>query len=77
MVADLTRGTGRYNITQGAIATVQGIGAALSNLVAGYVVNTAGYNAGFLFLATVAAVALSIFYFAMPETKDLKETMGF
>lgn len=71
VVADLTKGTGRYNLTLGAIATAQSIGAALSNLAAGYVVNAWGYHAGFLMLAGIAACALSLFYWAMPETKDL------
>jgi hypothetical protein len=30
VIADIVRGTGRYNLAQGAIATVQGIGASLS-----------------------------------------------
>ena len=70
VVADLTQGTGRYNLVLGAIATAQGIGASLSNLVSGYVVNAWGYNVGFLFLACVAAVALTIYGFMMPETKE-------
>lgn len=70
VVADLTKGTGRYNLTLGAIATAQSIGAALSNMVAGYAVSAWGYNAGFLMLAGIAACALTIFYWAMPETKE-------
>lgn len=72
VVADLTKGTGRYNLTLGAIATAQSIGAALSNVVAGYVVNAWGYNAGFLMLTGIAAGALTIFYWAMPETRELE-----
>lgn len=70
VVADLTKGTGRYNLTLGAVATAQSIGAALSNVVAGYVVSGWGYNAGFLMLAGIAAGALTIFYWAMPETRE-------
>jgi MFS family permease len=69
VVADLMRGTGRYNVSLGAIATVQGIGASLSNAVAGAVVVQAGYNVAFLTLAGFASVAFAIFLFAMPETK--------
>jgi MFS family permease len=72
VVADLTKGTGRYNLTLGAIATAQSIGAALSNLTAGYVVNAWGYSVGFLMLAGIAAMALTLFYCAMPETRDLE-----
>src|SRR5262249_9171385 len=38
VVADLTRGTGRFNITNGAISTATGIGAALSNALSGVMV---------------------------------------
>ena len=56
IVADLMRGTGRFNLAQGAVITAQGIGAALSTTVAGFVVVSAGYSAAFLTLAGVAAV---------------------
>ena len=44
VVEDLTLGSGRYNMALGIIITMQGIGAALSNLIAGYVVEWAGFN---------------------------------
>jgi len=68
VVADLTRGTGRFNVSQGAITTAIGIGAALSTTFAGVIVVEAGYSAAFLFLAAVASVALAVFWLAMPET---------
>jgi predicted MFS family arabinose efflux permease len=70
VIADLTRGTGRFNLTQGLIATAVGIGASLSQTVAGAIVKHVGYNMGFTFLAIVAAVALIIFWSLMPETRD-------
>jgi MFS family permease len=70
VVADLTKGTGRFNITQGAIATATGVGASLSMLLAGFIVEYAGYQAAFLSLAAVATVALLIFWTLMPETKE-------
>jgi predicted MFS family arabinose efflux permease len=106
VVADLTRGTGRFNlipfsfigatfevlklfagkgfgiqnlkskiqngITQGALNTAIGIGAGLSNLLAGFVVQKAGYNFGFLMLAAIAIVATGVFWFLVPETKAQK-----
>ena len=45
-----------------------GLGAALSNGVAGYVVDRAGYNAAFLFLAACATVALIVLGLMTPET---------
>jgi MFS family permease len=68
VVADLTKGTGRFNFTQGALATATGIGAGLSNLVAGYIVKLSGFDAGFLTLAAIAAAATLFHALAMPET---------
>jgi MFS family permease len=68
VVADLTKGTGRFNLTQGALATGTGIGAGLSNLMAGFVVKAAGFDAGFITLATIAGAATLFFALAMPET---------
>jgi MFS family permease len=69
VIADLTRGTGRFNLSQGAIATAVGIGASLSQFIAGAIVHHFGYSAGFLFLSAVATVAVGILAFFMPETK--------
>ncbi|MCS3514172.1 MFS family permease [Pseudomonas grimontii] len=68
IVKDLTQGTGRFNVSLGALSTVFGLGAALSNSLAGFVVQQAGYNAAFLTLAGVAFVALALLWLAMPET---------
>ena len=68
VVADLTKGTGRFNLTQGALATATGIGAGLSNLVAGYIVKLFGFDAGFLSLAAIAVAATVFLAMAMPET---------
>jgi MFS family permease len=70
IVADLMRGTGRFNVAQGAVITAQGVGAALSTTVAGFVVVSLGYSAAFLTLAGVAGAGLLLFWLAMPETRD-------
>jgi len=72
VVADLTRGTGHFNISQGAIATAAGLGGALSTAVAGFIIVKAGYSAAFLFLATVAGAGLTGFCIMMPETLRLR-----
>jgi len=72
VIADIMRGTGRYNLAQGAIATMVGIGASLSGLGAGEVVDHFGYSVTFLTLGAAAAVALVVFAIWMPETADLK-----
>ena len=69
IVKDLTQGTGRFNVSLGALSTAFGLGAALSSSLAGFVVQWAGYNAAFLTLAGVAAVALGLLWVAMPETQ--------
>ena len=38
VLADVMRGTGRYNVSRGVIGTIQGIGGSLSNGVAGLIV---------------------------------------
>jgi MFS family permease len=70
VIADLTQGTGRFNFTLGAISTAIGIGAALSQMIAGTIVHHFSFNAGFLFLAAIAALAFGILYCFMPETQD-------
>jgi len=70
VIADLTQGSGRFNITLGAIATAAGIGASLSQTIAGAIVHHFSFDAGFLFLAAIAATAFCILYFFMPETRD-------
>jgi MFS family permease len=70
VIADLTQGSGRFNITLGAIGTAVGIGAALSQTIAGTIVHHFSFDAGFLFLAAIAATAFGIFYFFMLETRE-------
>ncbi len=70
VIADLTQGSGRFNLTLGAISTAVGIGAALSQTIAGTIVQRFNFDVGFIFLAIVAAAAFGILYFFMPETRD-------
>jgi len=67
VVKDLTQGTGRFNVSLGVLSTVFGLGAALSNSLAGFVVQGAGYSAAFLTLAAIAALAFGLLLM-MPET---------
>ena len=75
LIADLTRGTGRYNIAQGAVATVQGIGASLSGLAVGEIVDRFGYSAAFIESALAASAALAALVIAMPETAQKKAVL--
>ncbi|KAK8021716.1 MFS general substrate transporter [Apiospora arundinis] len=69
IVGDLTRGTGHFNIAQGAVATAQGLGASLSATMAGNIIVHVGYRAAFFTLAGIAAFGFVIFALFMPETK--------
>jgi MFS family permease len=70
IVADLVRNTGRFNVAQGAIMTAQGIGAALSTTLAGFVVVHAGYSAAFLTLGGVAAFGALLCLLAFPGRRE-------
>lgn len=68
VVADLTRGSGHFNISQGAVSSVFGLGAALSATLAGSMIVWAGYDASFLTLAGIAGAGFVLYFVAMPET---------
>ncbi|MBV9290618.1 MAG: MFS transporter [Hyphomicrobiales bacterium] len=69
LIADVMRGTGRYNLAQGAIATTQGVGASISALATGEAVDHLGYTPAFLSLAGAAALGFLTFFALMPETR--------
>ena len=68
-VADLTRGTGRFNLTQGIVGTAMGIGASLSPTLAGYLSDAFGSSIAFLALACIALTGLAAVWLLMPETR--------
>ncbi|MEO1194142.1 MAG: MFS transporter [Pseudomonadota bacterium] len=70
IVSDVTKGTGRFNIAQGALATLVGIGASCSNLIAEEVLQLTSYDTAFIFLAAVGALGTLLFWAAMPETAE-------
>jgi MFS family permease len=70
LIADIMRGTGRYNLAQGFVGTTQGVGASISALATGVVTDRFGYSISFLFLGAVAAIAFVMFFTFMPETRD-------
>jgi MFS family permease len=74
VMADLTQGTGRYNLAQGAASASWGLGAALSNSIAGFIVDKAGFSAAFGFLAGCGFAAFLLLWIAMPETGVPKAT---
>ena len=69
VVADVMRGTGRFNLGLGIIGSAVGIGAALSTTLAGYVLDHFGSSLAFYTLATVAVGGLGLVWLLMPETR--------
>jgi MFS family permease len=69
MVADLTRGTGHFNLGQGIVGTFVGVGASLSATLAGYLTDYFGSPVAFMALAAIAAVAFAAAALFMPETR--------
>jgi MFS family permease len=70
IVADVTFGTGHFNLAQGIVGTATGIGASLSTFFAGYITDRFNDQVAFLALACIAAVALAVVGLAMPETRE-------
>lgn len=58
LVACLLDGTGRVNVGQGAVMTVQGVGASLSPAIGGWLAQTLGYHVAFFTLGSFALVSL-------------------
>jgi MFS family permease len=73
VIADRTRGTGRFNLASGALATAVGAGAALSNSYGGYLIHLSGFRVSFLGLGAIAFAAFLLLFFFLPETRAGKD----
>jgi MFS family permease len=60
LVARILDGTGRVNVGQGAVMTVQGIGAALSPALGGWIAQEIGYSTMFLILGSFALGSVAL-----------------
>lgn len=60
LVACMLDGTGRVNVGQGAVMTVQGMGASLSPAIGGWLAQAIGYRAAFYILGSFALVSLAL-----------------
>jgi sugar phosphate permease len=68
IVADLTNGTGRFNLAQGLAGTFSGVGASLSTLTTGIVTQKFGYVASLLGVTGAGLLAIVVVFEFMPET---------
>jgi predicted MFS family arabinose efflux permease len=75
-IADITRGTGRFNLAQGIVGTGVGVGASLSTTLGGWMSDRLGSSLAFLGLASVGALGLLLVWLLMPETKGGKSVAG-
>jgi MFS family permease len=60
LVARILDGTGRINVGQGAVMTVQGLGASLSPGIGGWIAQEIGYSAMFLILGSFALGSIAL-----------------
>jgi MFS family permease len=69
LVARILDGTGRINAGQGAVMTVQGIGASLSPALGGWIAQELGYEPMFVILGGFAAVSVALWIAFAPLLK--------
>jgi MFS family permease len=69
VVADVTRGSGRFNSALGIVGMIAGVGGALSTTLAGAVTDYIGAHFAFLGLASVAMLAFLAVLLFLPETR--------
>jgi MFS family permease len=60
LVARVLNGTGRVNVGQGAVMTVQGLGASLSPMLGGWMAQGIGYHTTFIVLGSFSLLSLAI-----------------
>jgi MFS family permease len=68
LVADITFGTGRFNLIMGLTASCFGFGATLSNLLGQHLVEHMGHVASLAASLVVSFIPIAIFTIFMPET---------
>jgi predicted MFS family arabinose efflux permease len=68
VIKDRTQGTGRFNVAAGSLATMVGIGAAVSNTMGGVLIQHFSYHASFLGLSGIALLAFALLWAGIPET---------
>jgi MFS family permease len=69
--SDLAVGTGRFNFLQGMGAMSTNVGESISQIFAGFIARSFGFNTAFFTLACIAISGFLFFAFLMPETKEV------
>jgi MFS family permease len=73
IIADVTRGTGHFNLGQGLVGTMTGLGAAASATLAGYMTQYLNSQIAFFCLAGIVVTAVLVAWALMPETRPKYE----
>jgi len=73
-VADVTRGTGRYNGALGAVMMISLAGAAISTTAIGFLAEYIGLATGFIALAVAALAGFLLLWWRLPETVQASMT---
>ena len=60
LVACLLNGSGRVNVGQGAVMTIQGLGASLSPAIGGWLAQVLGYQVAFYILGSFALISVGL-----------------
>jgi MFS family permease len=76
VIADVTRGTGHFNLAQGIIGTTTGLGAAASATVAGYLTEYVNSQFAFFGLAVIGMASVMMAWALMPETRPERERLA-
>jgi MFS family permease len=69
VVADITHGSGRFNLGLGVVGSAVGIGASLSTALAGYAIDHFGSTVTFCALGALALCGLALLGLLLPETR--------
>jgi MFS family permease len=65
-LADATQGTGRFNLSQGIMATMRGLGATSSGLLSELIVEHFGYSPAYLTCGVLGVIAAALLWFGLP-----------
>jgi MFS family permease len=69
-LSDATRGSGRYNLAQGAMGTLRALGVTSSAVLSEFAVHHAGYGSAFIGCGVVGAAATALLWFALPDVSS-------
>jgi len=72
LIADITAGSGRFNLARGMVATMSSIAASFSTTAFGFLIERFGDRIGFLLMGVAAASSAFVVVALLPETKPTK-----